>query len=182
MRRKRSFLFMKTTIKTPSESASVLTNLVLPGETNMLNNLFGGELLARMDRISSIAAKRHSESYQVVTASVNHVSFNTPVPLGSIVKLEAKVTRAFNSSMEVYVDVWIDDPVKQSMTKSNNGIYTFVAVDKDNKPVAVPQIQPETEEEQERYDAALRRKQLSLILAGKLKPSEAHELKALFKD
>lgn len=167
-------------IKTPSESASILTNLVLPGETNMLNNLFGGELLARMDRISSIAAKRHAESYQVVTASVNHVSFNTPVPLGSILKLEAKVTRAFSSSMEIYVDVWIDDPVEQKLIKTNNGIYTFVAVDENNKPVAVPQIQPETEEEQIRYDAALRRKQLSLILAGKLDPKEAHELKALF--
>lgn len=173
---------MKSKIKTPSESAAVLTNLVLPGETNMLNNLFGGELLARMDRISSIAAKRHSESYQVVTASVNHVSFNTPIPLGSIVKLEAKVTRAFSTSMEVYVDVWIDDPVKQVMIKTNNGIYTFVAVDQCNKPTEVPQIKPETEEEIERYDAALRRKQLSLILAGRMKPEDAHELKALFKD
>lgn len=171
---------MNKKIKTPSDSASVLTNLVLPGETNMLNNLFGGELLARMDRISSIAAKRHAESYQVVTASVNHVSFNTPVPLGSIVKLEAKVTRAFTSSMEIFVDVWIDDPVQQKLIKSNNGIYTFVAVDENNKPIAVPQIRPETEEEKERYDAALRRKQLSLILAGKLNPQEAHELKALF--
>ncbi|MDD3772520.1 MAG: acyl-CoA thioesterase [Weeksellaceae bacterium] len=173
---------MNKKIKTPSESASVLTNLVLPGETNMLNNLFGGELLARMDRISSIAAKRHSESFQVVTASVNHVSFNTPVPLGSIVKLEAKVTRAFSSSMEIFVDVWIDDPVEQKLIKSNNGIYTFVAVDENNKPTLVPQIQPETEEEKERYDAALRRKQLSLILAGKLNPQEAHELKSLFME
>lgn len=171
---------MNKKIKTPSDSVSVLTNLVLPGETNMLQNLFGGELLARMDRISSIAAKRHSESFQVVTASVNHVSFNTPVPLGSILKLEAKVTRAFTSSMEIYVDVWIDDPIKQELIKSNNGIYTFVAVDADNKPVPVPQIKPETEEEVERYDAALRRKQLSLILAGKMNPKEAHELKALF--
>ena len=171
---------MNKKIKTPSDSVSVLTNLVLPGETNMLQNLFGGELLARMDRISSIAAKRHSESFQVVTASVNHVSFNTPVPLGSIVKLEAKVTRAFTSSMEIYVDVWIDDPIKQELIKSNNGIYTFVAVDADNKPVPVPQIKPETEEEIERYDAALRRKQLSLILAGKMNPKDAHELKALF--
>ncbi|MFA7448993.1 MAG: acyl-CoA thioesterase [Weeksellaceae bacterium] len=171
---------MNKKIKTPSDSVSVLTNLVLPGETNMLQNLFGGELLARMDRISSIAAKRHSESFQVVTASVNHVSFNTPVPLGSILKLEAKVTRAFTSSMEVYVDVWIDDPIKQELIKSNNGIYTFVAVDAENKPIPVPQIKPETEEEIERYDAALRRKQLSLILAGKMNPKDAHELKALF--
>lgn len=173
---------MNTKIKTPSDSAAVLTNLVLPGETNMLNNLFGGELLARMDRISSIAARRHSESFQVVTASVNHVSFNTPVPLGSIVKLEAKVTRAFSSSMEIYVDVWIDDPITQELIKTNNGIYTFVAVDQNNKPVPVPQIKPETDEEIERYDAALRRKQLSLILAGKMLPKDAHELKALFKD
>ena len=173
---------MNTKIKTPADSAAVLTNLVLPGETNMLNNLFGGELLARMDRISSIAARRHAESFQVVTASVNHVSFNTPIPLGSIVKLEAKVTRAFSSSMEIYVDVWIDDPIEQKLIKTNNGIYTFVAVDENNKPTPVPQIQPETEEEKERFDAALRRKQLSLILAGKLDPKEAHALKALFMD
>lgn len=173
---------MNTKIKTPSDSAAVLTNLVLPGETNMLNNLFGGELLARMDRISSIAARRHAESFQVVTASVNHVSFNTPVPLGSIVKLEAKVTRAFSSSMEIYVDVWIDDPITQELIKTNNGIYTFVAVDQNNKPTLVPQIKPESPEEIERYDAALRRKQLSLILAGKMDPKDAHELKALFKD
>lgn len=173
---------MTSNIKTPSESASVLTNLVLPGETNMLNNLFGGELLARMDRISSIAAKIHAESFQVVTASVNHVSFNTPVPLGSILKLEAKVTRGFSSSMEVYVDVWIVNPVSQEEIYSNNGIYTFVAVDQYNRPVKVPQIKPETDIEKERFEAALRRKQLSLILAGKMNPHDAHELKALFAD
>ncbi len=173
---------MSKKIKTPSQSEAVLSNLVLPGETNMLNNLFGGELLARMDRISSIAAKRHAESYQVVTASVNHVSFNTPVPLGSILNLKAKVTRAFKSSMEIYVDVWIDDPVSHELIKTNNGIYTFVAVDKNNKPIEVPELKPETEEEIERYHAALRRKQLSLILANKMEPKDAHELKALFMD
>lgn len=173
---------MSKKIKTPSQSEAVLSNLVLPGETNMLNNLFGGELLARMDRISSIAAKRHAESYQVVTASVNHVSFNTPVPLGSILNLKAKVTRAFKSSMEIYVDVWIDDPVNHELIKTNNGIYTFVAVDKNNKPIEVPELRPETEEEIERYHAALRRKQLSLILANKMEPKDAHELKALFMD
>ncbi len=173
---------MSKKIKTPSQSEAVLSNLVLPGETNMLNNLFGGELLARMDRISSIAAKRHAESYQVVTASVNHVSFNTPVPLGSILNLKAKVTRAFKSSMEIYVDVWIDDPVSHELIKTNNGIYTFVAVDKNNKPIEVPELRPETEEEIERYHAALRRKQLSLILANKMEPKDAHELKALFMD
>lgn len=166
-------------IRTPSESLTVLTDLVLPGETNYLDNLFGGELLARMDRACSIAARRHSRRI-VVTASVNHVAFTKSVPVGSVVIVEAKVSRAFTSSMEIYVDVWIEDRQSGLKTKVNEGIYTFVAVDETGKPVPVPQIQPKTELEQKRYDGALRRKQLSLILAGKMKPEEATELKALF--
>lgn len=166
-------------IKTPSESLTVLTDLVLPGETNFLDNLFGGELLARMDRACSIAARRHSRRI-VVTASVNHVAFTKSVPVGSVVSVEAKVSRAFTSSMEVYVDVWIEDRQSGLKTKVNEGIYTFVAVDETGKPVPVPQIQPETALEKERFDGALRRKQLSLVLSGRLKPQEATELKALF--
>ncbi|MCT4698448.1 MULTISPECIES: acyl-CoA thioesterase [Tenacibaculum] len=165
--------------QTPKESLTVLTDLVLPGETNYLDNLFGGELLARMDRACSIAARRHSRRI-VVTASVNHVAFTKSVPVGSVVTLEAKVSRAFKSSMEIYVDVWIEDRQSGEKTKVNEGIYTFVAVDETGKPVPVPPIEPETELEKKRYDAALRRKQLSLVLAGKLDPKEANELKALF--
>ena len=167
--------------KTPSESLTVLTDLVLPGETNYLDNLFGGELLARMDRACSIAARRHSRRI-VVTASVNHVAFTKSVPVGSVVTLEAKVSRAFKSSMEIYVDVWIEDRQSGEKTKVNEGIYTFVAVDETGKPVPIPQIEPETELEKKRYAAALRRKQLSLVLAGKMDPKEANELKALFLD
>ena len=94
--------------KTPKESLTVMTDLVLPSETNPLNNLFGGELLARMDRAASITARRHSNQL-VVTASVNHVSFGRTVPLGSIVTVEAKVSRAFKTSMEIYIDVWVND-------------------------------------------------------------------------
>lgn len=166
-------------IKTPKESLTILTDLVLPGETNYLENLFGGELLARMDRACSIAARRHSRKI-VVTASVNHVAFSKGIPMGSVVSVEAKVSRAFKSSMEIYVDVWTEDRKSGLKTKVNEGIYTFVAVDETGKPVPVPQIQPETELEKKRYEGALRRKQLSLILAGKMKPSEATELKALF--
>jgi acyl-CoA hydrolase len=165
--------------KKANDSLTILTDLVLPGETNYLDNLFGGELLARMDRACSIAARRHSRRI-VVTASVNHVAFNKSVPVGSVVILEAKVSRAFNTSMEIYVDVWIEDRQSGQKTKVNEGIYTFVAVDETGKPVQIPQIIPETDLEKERFDSALRRKQLSLILAGKLKPSEATELKALF--
>jgi len=167
------------TAKSPKESLTVLTDIVLPGETNPLGNLFGGELLARMDRACSISARRHSRRI-VVTASVNHVAFNKAIPLGSVVTIEAKVSRAFKSSMEVYVDVWIEDRESQQRTKVNEGIYTFVAVDTTGTPVIIPQIVPETELEKQRYESALRRKQLSLILSGKMNPQDATELKALF--
>ena len=165
--------------KHPSESLTILTDLVLPSETNPLNKLFVGELLARMDRASSIAARRHSRRI-VVTASVNHVAFNRAVPIGSVVTIEAKISRSFKSSMEIYIDVWIEDRESGQRNKANEGIYTFVAVDDTGRPVEVAPIIPETELEKQRFDAALRRKQLSLVLAGKMKPSEATELKALF--
>ena len=166
--------------KTPKESLTILTDLVLPGETNPLDNLFGGELLARMDRASSIAARRHSRRI-VVTASVNHVAFNKMIPLGSVVTVEAKVSRAFKSSMEVFMDVWIEDRESGIRSKANEGIYTFVAVNEMGNPMPVPPIVPETQIEKQRFDAALRRKQLSLLLAGKINPQDATELKALFE-
>lgn len=165
--------------KTPSESRTIMTDLVLPSETNPLNNLFGGELLARMDRAASISARRHSRRI-TVTASVNHVAFNRAVPLGSVVTVEASVSRAFKTSMEIFIDVWIEDRFTRERTKANEAIYTFVAVDDTGVPTEVPPLEPETELEKERYAAALRRKQLSLVLAGKMKPSDATELKALF--
>lgn len=167
--------------KRPSESRTTLTDLVLPSETNPLNNLFGGELLARMDRAASIAARRHSRRI-VVTASVNHVAFNKAIPLGSVVTVEAAVSRAFKSSMEIFIDVWVEDRESGNRTKANEAIYTFVAVDETGAPVNVPPLEPETEIEKQRFEAALRRKQLSLVLAGKMKPNDATELKALFKD
>ena len=167
--------------KKASESLTVMTNIVLPNETNSLRNLFGGELLAKMDRCASISAARHCEG-RVVTASVNHVSFNHPIPEGGIVVLESKVSRAFSTSMEIYVDVWLDDPINQTKTHTNEGIYTFVAVDEFNRPIPIPKIEPETEEEKLRFDAALRRKELSLILSGRMKPSESIELKKLFSE
>ncbi|MCL6293379.1 acyl-CoA thioesterase [Jejuia spongiicola] len=166
--------------KTPEQSKTTLTDMVLPGETNPLNNLFGGELLARMDRAASIAARRHSRRI-VVTASVNHVAFNKAVPLGSVVTVEAKVSRAFKTSMEVFIDVWIEDRESGEKTKANEAIYTFVAVDDTGRPVSVPEVHPQTNLEKERFDAALRRKQLSLLLAGKISPDKATELKALFE-
>ena len=166
--------------KTPKDSITVLTDIVLPGETNPLNNLFGGELLARMDRAASITARRHSRRI-CVTASVNNVAFNKSIPLGSVVTIEAKVSRTFRTSMEIFLDVWIEDRESGSRQKANEAIYTFVAVDETGMPIEIAPVVPETDEEKSRFEAALRRKQLSLVLAGKMQPSEATELKALFQ-
>ena len=167
--------------KKAEASKTVLTDLVFPSDTNPLGNLFGGELLSRMDRAACIAAERHAGNV-VVTASVNHVHFSQPVPLGSVLTLEAKVSRSFRTSMEVFIDVWIEPRGSSDLRKkANEAIYTFVAVDDAGNPTAVPPLVPETELEYMRYDAALRRRQLSLILAKKLSPDDATELKALFE-
>jgi acyl-CoA hydrolase len=165
--------------KTPSESVCITTDYVLPNDTNVLGNLMGGRLLHWMDVCAAICAHRHCGRV-VVTASVNNVSFNQAIRLGEIVTLQAKVSRAFNSSMEIFIDVWVENRNTGEKRKCNEAIYTFVAVDQLGNPIAVPQIVPGSEEEKSRFDGALRRRQLALILAGKMKPHEATELKALF--
>jgi len=166
--------------KTPSESLAIMTEIVLPNDTNNLNNLFGGQLMSWMDRCCAIAAARHADAV-AVTASVNQVSFNRPIPHSTIVTMEARVSRAFKTSMEVYVDVYMEDQRSKSVrVKCNEAIYTFVALDDDGNKAEVAPLEPETEIEKERYAGALRRRQLALILAGKMKADEATELKALF--
>lgn len=165
--------------KTAKESLAITTDLVLPSDTNALNGMFGGELLSRVDRICCISAQRHSNQI-AVTVSVNHVVFTEPVPIGSTVTIESKVSRAFGSSMEVYADVWLEDRISRERTKVNECIYTFVAVDLKGGKVQVPELVPETNLEKQRFTAALRRRQLSLLMSGKIRPEEATELKALF--
>jgi acyl-CoA hydrolase len=134
-----------------------------------------------MDIISAISAHRTCKRI-VVTAAVNNVSFQHPIKLGDIVTIEAKVSRSFSSSMEVYMEVFVEHNTTGQRTKCNEAIYTFVAVDQLGSPINVPEVVPESEEEKRRYDGALRRRQLRLILAGKMKPEEATELKALFTE
>ena len=166
--------------KTPSQSKAVLTEIVLPNDTNNLNNLMGGRLLHWMDIAAAITAHRHCNR-TCVTAAVNNVSFDHAIPRGSIVTLEANISRAFSSSMEIFIDVWIEDKLSGNKTKCNEAIYTFVAVDEMGRPAKVYEVTPETKLEKERFEGALRRRQLSLILAGKLNANDASELKALFK-
>ncbi|WP_234735937.1 acyl-CoA thioesterase [Tellurirhabdus bombi] len=161
------------------ESLTTMTEMVLPNDTNTLNNLMGGRLLHWMDIAAAICAQKHSNRI-VVTASVDNVSFSEPIKLGNIVTMQAKVTRAFNSSMEVKIDVWAEDIPAGTRVSTNQAFYTFVAVDQNGRPIEVPALTAETEEEKELYTSALRRRQLRLVLAGRMKPQDATELRKLF--
>lgn len=165
--------------KPTTDSYAETTNLVLPNDANNMNNLFGGQLLKWLDMTCAISAGRHSGRVSV-TAAVNNVSFDVPIKLGDLVTIKAHVSRTFHTSMEVWADVWKEDQFSGSRTKCNSAIFTFVAMGPDGKPTPVAPVEPVTGEEKMRFDGALRRRQLRLILAGKMKPEEATELKALF--
>ena len=166
--------------KFPRESFVSMTELVLPNDTNTMNNLMGGRLMHWMDIVSAIAGQKHSNRI-VVTASVDNISFKHPIRLGNVVTLRARVTRAFSSSMEIRIDVEAEDAPSGRKFESNVAYFTFVALDPEGKPTDVPEVEPETEEEKKLYEGALRRRQVRLILGGKMKPEEANELRALFK-
>ncbi|HSF45830.1 MAG TPA: acyl-CoA thioesterase [Chitinophagaceae bacterium] len=165
--------------KNPSESLIIMTELVLPNDTNLYGNLMGGRLMYWMDIAAALSASKHCNA-PVVTASVDNISFESPIKLGNVVHIEAKLTRAFNTSMEIHMKVWGEDLTHQYKYKSNEAYYTFVALDPNRKPRPVAQVIPQTEEEKKLYDGALRRRQLRLILGGKMKPDDAAELRALF--
>ena len=161
------------------ESKVIMTELVLPNDTNTLNNLMGGRLMHWMDVGSAIAAQKHSNRI-VVTASVDNISFGKPIRLGDVVTLEASISRAFNSSMEVYIKVKSENIPDGKSEVTHSAFFTFVAVDQGGRPIDVPEAVPETEEEKELYAGALRRRQLRLILAKRMAPNDATELKSLF--
>jgi len=165
--------------KHPQESLTTMNELVLPNDTNTLNNLMGGRLLHWMDIAAAISAQKHCNRI-VVTASVDNVSFKHPIKLGDVITINASITRAFNTSVEVRLDVWAENIPSGHKVKSNEAYYTFVALDAEGKTVPVPELIPETEKEIALFDGALRRRQLRLILSGKMHPDDATELKALF--
>jgi acyl-CoA hydrolase len=168
-------------VKTAADSLTIMTEMVLPNDTNTMGNLMGGRLLYMMDVVSAVAAQKHANKL-VVTASVDNVSFAEAIPLGAIVTLQAKVTRVFTTSMEVHINVWADDYPQGRRFSTNQAFYTFVALDAQGKPTAPPELLPETDEEKKLFEGALRRRQLRLILAGKMQAAHATELKALFMD
>lgn len=165
--------------KTAKESSVTMTELVLPNDTNMFGNLMGGRLMYWMDIAAALAAMKHCGT-PVVTASVDNISFENPIKLGNAVHIYARVSRAFSTSMEIHMSVWGEDALHQYKYKSNEAYFTFVSLDPNGKPRKVPTLVPETEEEKNLFDGALRRRQLRLILGGKMLPNDATELKALF--
>lgn len=171
---------MNLKAKTSKESFVAMTELVLPNDTNTHGNLMGGRLMYWMDIAAALAALKHA-GLPVVTASVDNISFESPIRLGNVVHIEAKVSRAFNTSMEIHINVWGEDALMQQKYKSNEAYLTFVALDIHGKSTAVPSLVPETDDEKKLYEGALRRRQLRLILGGKMKPEDAEELKALFR-
>lgn len=170
---------MELEAKRASESFIVMNELVLPNDTNVFGNLMGGRLMYWMDIAAAMASSKHCNAPSM-TASVDNISFKNPIKLGNVVHIEAYVSRAFNTSMEIYIKVWGEDNLHQYKYESNEAYFTFVALDPNRKPRQVPPIIAETAEEKKLYEGALRRRQLRLILSGKMKPEEAEELKALF--
>lgn len=163
-------------------SVTVMTEMIMPNDTNPMGNLMGGYLMRWMDIVCAICAARHCES-QVTTASVDHISFHEPIKLGEVVTLTAKVTRAFNSSVEIYVEASTSEITGKNPRQSNHAYFTFVALDiETQKPKKVPPVIPITNEEKIQYEKASRRRELRLILAGKMKPEKAVELRNFFSE
>lgn len=165
--------------RTPSQTETIFTQVVQPNDTNPLGSLHGGRLLYWMDECSAIAASKLSRAV-VVTVSVDGVSFRNSIDVGDIVVIKSKVTRTFRTSMEVFIEVWSENIPKSEKVKCNEAYYTFVALDEARKPKVVPVLVPETDEEKRLYDGAIRRRQVRLILGGKMKVEDANELRALF--
>ncbi len=168
--------------KKTSESKTVMTEMIMPNDTNPLGNLMGGNLMRWMDIAAGICAGKHCES-SAVTVAVDHVSFKHPIHVGDVITLEATVTRSFNTSVEIYVDVYASDNKGHNTRRCNDAYFTFVALDDETqKPIKVPEVQPLSKEEQNLYDSAIRRREIRLIIAGRLKPKDATEVKSFLNE
>lgn len=166
------------TPKRPSDTLVSSNYMIMPDEANPLGNLMGGNLMRMMDEVAAISAMKHCERY-VVTASVDNVSFGKAIKMGSILTIKANVTRAFTSSMEVYLEVKVQTKPNSKDFVSNEAFFTFVAVDQAGTPINVPEILPETEQEKKMFEDAIQRRELRLMLAGRIKPQEAKNLQSL---
>ena len=140
-----------------SESQSEMTEIILPNDTNTLGNLLGGRLMHFIDLNGAMAAYRHSRTH-VVTAAMDHIDFIQPVHVGDLLILKSSVNRAFSTSMEVGVKVWVENTQTGVMLHVASAYLVFVAIDQNGRKVRVPELKPATANEERRYvDALLRR-------------------------
>ncbi|PIO47401.1 MAG: acyl-CoA thioesterase [[Chlorobium] sp. 445] len=148
-----------------SYSRVEMTQIVTPVDTNYLGNLAGGRLMHWMDLAAAIAAGRHSQAI-CVTASVDTMEFRQGIELGEVVIIKANVNRAFHTSMEVGVKVYAENIIKGHIRECTKAYFTFVAIDKDGKPIPVPEVIPEDETDRRRYEKAALRRQIRLLNRG----------------
>ena len=140
-----------------AESRSEMTELILPNDANTLGNLLGGRLMHYIDLVGAMAAYRHARAH-VVTASMDHIDFIAPVHVGDLLILKSTLNRAFRTSMEVGVKVWVEHTIDGTMRHVASAYLTFVAVDPGGLRVRVPPLAPETADEKRRYEDAGRRR------------------------
>jgi len=150
--------------KMVAESRTTMTEVVLPNDTSAYGMILGGKVMHLIDMAGAVAAFRHCRT-PVVTVSVDSVRFLNPIKVGHLVLLEAVVTRAFTTSMEVEVQVQSEDPLTGKRIKTSDAFLTFVAINEAGRPTAIPPLIPETEEEKKRYEAALERRNRRLAQA-----------------
>lgn len=153
------------------ESKSEYAELALPNDANPLGNLLGGKVMHLVDMAGALAAMRHARA-PVVTASIDYMNFLHPVRIGQLVMLKSSVNRVFRSSMEVGVKVFVEDLETGRTMHTSSAYLTFVALGADGKPVPVPPVVPESEDEKRRYDEAGRRRAYRLELRERAKRRE----------
>jgi acyl-CoA hydrolase len=141
------------------ESQSEMTEIVLPNDANPLGSLLGGRLMHWIDLAGALAAHRHSRNH-VVTASIDHLDFHTPVHVGDLVVLKSSVNRAFHTSMEVGVKVLVQNYIAGTQSHVSSAFLTFVAVDPFGRHLPVAPVIPESDEEKRRFEDAGRRREL----------------------
>jgi acyl-CoA hydrolase len=144
--------------RTVAESQSEMSEIILPNDANILGNLLGGRLMHFIDLVGAMAAYRHSRTH-VVTAAMDHIDFIQPVHLGDLLTLKSSVNRAFSTSMEVGVKVWVENMQTQAMLHVASAYLVFVAVDQNGRRVRVPELNPVTADEERRWHDALLRRQ-----------------------
>jgi acyl-CoA hydrolase len=143
--------------KRVQDSRSVLAQVMLPSDANPAGNISGGTIMKYIDNAAAVAALRHARC-NVVTVSMDRLSFHHPVFVGNLLTLKASLNLAANTSMEVGVRVEAEDLISGEIQNTASAYLTFVAVDKNGRPNSVPPLLPETDEDRRRNSEARKRR------------------------